>query len=200
MFAKSLRISIQSFIVLTILLGVAYPALTTAVIQTLFPGQAQGSLITGKDGKVLGSTLIGQNFSDPKYFWGRLSATSPQPYNAASSSGSNFGVNNQSLLDAVKARVDALHKADPGNTAPIPVDLVTASGSGLDPHISPAAANYQIARVAKARGLEYKEVQSLVTENTQGRQFGILGEPVVNVLSLNLVLDGNMKKDARSGK
>jgi K+-transporting ATPase ATPase C chain len=200
MYMQSIRISVLLFIFLTLLLGVVYPAAVTGIAQAVFPHQAEGSLITGKDGKVLGSELIGQNFSDPKYFWGRLSATSPQPYNAASSSGSNFGVNNPALHDAVKGRVDALQKADPDNKTPIPVDLVTASGSGLDPHISLAAANYQISRVAKARGLQYDAVKDLVTQHSQGRFLGILGEPVVNVLTLNLALDAATPNNAQQGK
>jgi K+-transporting ATPase ATPase C chain len=188
MFVQSVRISVLLFVFLTLLLGVVYPTVVTGIVQGIFPYQAQGSLIE-KDGKVLGSELIGQNFSDPKYFWSRLSATSPGAYNAASSSGSNFGVNNTGLHDAVKARAAALQKADPDNKAAIPVDLVTASGSGLDPHISPDAAIYQISRVAKARGLQYNDVKSLVDNNTQGRFLGLLGEPVVNVLKLNLALD-----------
>lgn len=189
MFVKSLRISFLMFIAMTVITGVAYPALTTGIIQALFPVKAEGSLITGKDGKTYGSELIGQNFSDPGYFWGRLSATGPMPYNAAASSGSNLGVNDQRLLDAVKARMEALQAADPDNKAPIPVDLVTASGSGLDPHISVAAANYQIRRVAKARGISYENVGVFVERHTENRLFGLLGETVVNVLMLNLDLD-----------
>jgi len=147
-----------------------------------------GSVIV-KDGKAVGSRLIGQPFDDPKYFWSRLSATSPQPYNGAASSGSNYGPLNDALMDAVRGRVDALKAADPTNTMPIPVDLVTASGSGLDPHISPAAARYQIGRVARARGLSEATVADLVGRHTTGRQWGVLGEPVVNVLELNLALD-----------
>lgn len=193
MFAKSLKTSILMFLALTVLTGAAYPALTTGIIQALFPGKAQGSLIAGKDGKLIGSSLIGQNFSKPEYFWGRLSATGPVPYNAASSTGSNLGVNDQRLLDAVKARVDALHAADPDNKDPIPVDLVTASGSGLDPHISLAAANYQVSRVAKARKMSEESVKALVARHTQDRTFGVLGEPVVNVLTLNIELDNGTK-------
>ncbi len=188
MYMQSLKISALLFIFLTLLLGIAYPAVVTVIAQGIFPHQAQGSLIE-RGGKVVGSKLIGQDFSAPKYFWGRLSATSPQPYNAAASGGSNFGVNNPALLEAAKARVVALQRADPGNKAAIPVDLVTASGSGLDPDISPAAAHYQIARVAKARGMRYDDVKSIVDRYTQGRFLGILGEPVVNVLELNLALD-----------
>jgi K+-transporting ATPase ATPase C chain len=186
-----LRTNFLLFLFLTGLLGFAYPGLSTLLVQAAFPKESQGSLIQ-KNGGVLGSELIGQNFTDPKYFWSRLSATSPQAYNAASSSGSNFNPANPALLDAVKARVDALKKADPGNKRPIPVDIVTASGSGLDPHISPAAAEYQAARVAKARGLTEEAVRALIKKHTQNRQFGILGEPRVNVLMLNLDLDGKL--------
>ena len=186
---RLLRPAIVSFLLLTILTGVLYPLAVTALAQVVFPAQANGSLIT-RDGQTVGSALIGQPFDDPRYFWGRLSATSPYPYNAAASSGSNLGPTNPALIAEVQARVDALHAADPGNTAPIPVDLVTSSGSGLDPNISVAAANYQVARVARARGLDASVVAALVTKSTTGRQFGILGEPRVNVLQLNLALDG----------
>jgi K+-transporting ATPase ATPase C chain len=189
MFMQSLRISALLWLVSTVLFGAIYPAAVTGIASVLFGNQAEGSLIKDKDGNVLGSQLIGQNFSDPKYFWSRLSATGPQAYNAASSSGSNYGVNNPALLDAVKARIDALQKADPNNKEPIPVDLVTASGSGLDPHISLAAAEYQIARVAKARNMTVASVRELVAANTQDRQLGVLGEPGINVLTLNLALD-----------
>ena len=168
--------------------GLVYPLLVTGVAKVAFPDQAAGSLIV-KDGKAVGSSLIGQNFSDPKYFWGRPSATSPMPYNAAGSGGSNQGPLNPALVDAVKGRVEALKAADPGNTAPVPVDLVTASASGLDPHISVAAAQYQAARVARVRGIAPDAMRSLIAEHTEGRLFGLLGEPRVNVLALNLALD-----------
>lgn len=185
---SQLRPAIVSFLVLTVITGLLYPLAVTAVAQVAFPAQANGSLIF-KDGKAVGSTLIGQPFDDPQYFWGRLSATAPFPYNAAASSGSNLGPTNKALTDEVQARIDALRDADPGNTAPIPVDLVTSSGSGLDPNISPAAAEYQVNRVAKARGMDIAKVRALVALFTEGRQFGILGEPRVNVLQLNLALD-----------
>jgi K+-transporting ATPase ATPase C chain len=189
---ETLRPAIASLALFTVLCGVVYPLFSTAMLQSLFSSQSQGSLIMGKDGKALGSELIGQNFSDPKYFWGRLSATSPYAYNAINSSGSNFGSNNPALTDAVKGRVEALKAADADNHKPIPVDLATASGSGVDPHISPAAAEYQLARVAKARGLDEAKLRQLVEKYTQGRQFGVLGEPTVNVFELNLALDGKM--------
>lgn len=185
---KELRPAVISFLVLTVVTGIAYPLAVTGIAQVLMPGQANGSLIV-KDGKAIGSKLIGQSFSDPKYFWSRPSATGPVPDNAAASSGSNLGPTNPALIDAVKGRIQALHDADPGNTAPVPVDLVTASGSGLDPHISPAAAAYQINRVARLRGMEAATIQQLVSKYTEQRQFGILGEPRVNVLELNLALD-----------
>lgn len=183
-----LRTSLVSLVLLTAVTGVAYPLVVTGIAQVAFPRQANGSLIV-KDGKVVGSELIGQQFSDPKHFWGRASATSPYPYNAASSSGSNQGPSNPALGDAVAARVKALRDADPGNTKPVPVDLVTASASGLDPHISIAAAEYQVSRVAKARGMDAAKVGELVVKHTEGRQWGFLGEPRVNVLELNLDLD-----------
>jgi potassium-transporting ATPase KdpC subunit len=177
------------FIALMVLTGVAYPLVVTGIAQAVFPHQAAGSLIE-QDGKVVGSELIGQQFDAPQYFWGRLSATSPMPYNPSASSGSNLGPTNPALIANVQGRLDALKAADATNKAPVPVDLVTASGSGLDPAITPEAAEFQIARVAKARNLQPDVVRNLVTEFTDGRQFGILGEPVVNVLKLNLALDG----------
>jgi potassium-transporting ATPase KdpC subunit len=176
---------------LTLLAGLLYPLAVTGLAQVLFPAQANGSLIRrAEDGRVVGSVLIGQPFSDPRYFWGRPSATSPFPYNAAASSGSNLGPSNPALIDAVQARVAALRAADPGNTEPVPVDLVTASGSGLDPNISVAAALYQASRVAHARGLDAAVVDQLVDKYTEAPQLGLLGEPRVNVLKLNLALDG----------
>jgi K+-transporting ATPase ATPase C chain len=188
-----LRASVVSLVVLTVVTGVIYPLVVTGIAQAVFPHQANGSLIV-KKGKVVGSTLIGQPFDDPRYFWGRPSATSPFGYNAAASSGSNLSPTNPALIKAVQDRVDALRAADPDNKAPVPVDLVTASGSGLDPHISPAAALFQVGRVARARKLEPAAVQRLVEQHTEGRQWGVLGEPRVNVLALNLALD-----DAPSG-
>ena len=173
---------------LTLLTGAAYPALVTGLAQLLMPQQANGSLIV-KDGKVVGSKLVGQQWEGAQYFWGRLSATSPVPYNGANSGGSNYGPLNPALKDAVQARVAALKAADPAQTQPIPVDLVTASGSGLDPHISPAAAQWQLSRVAKARNLQPAQVQALIEQYTEGRQWGFLGEARVNVLELNLALD-----------
>jgi potassium-transporting ATPase KdpC subunit len=188
MMLNLLNSAIGLFTLLTVLTGLIYPFAVTGIAQRVFPQQANGSLIL-EVGQASGSALIGQPFTNPKYFWGRLSATAPFPYNAAASSGSNLGPTNPALLDSVKARIKALQEADPGNPAPIPVDLVTASGSGLDPHISPAAAEYQINRVAKARKLDPKQVRELVSKYTEGRQFGILGEPRVNMLKLNLTLD-----------
>jgi K+-transporting ATPase ATPase C chain len=175
-------------LLMTLITGVAYPLVATGLAQLVFPQRANGSLIV-KDGKPIGSVLIGQSFTDPKYFWGRPSATTPQANNGVNSGGSNLGPTNPALTDAVKQRIAALRTADPGNTAPVPVDLVTASASGLDPEISPAAAQYQLERVAKARGLSTSQVQALVNEYTSGRQLGVLGEPRVNVLQLNLALD-----------
>ncbi len=187
-FLFSLRPLLVLFLALSLLTGVVYPFVVTGLARSLFPWQAGGSLIL-QGGTPVGSALIGQNFADPGHFWGRLSATTPMPYNATSSGGSNLGPLNPALLDAVKARVAALRAADPGNTAPVPVDLVTASASGLDPDISPAAADYQVARVARARGLDAGRVQALVAANTQGALWGVIGEPRVNVLRLNLALD-----------
>jgi K+-transporting ATPase ATPase C chain len=187
-----LRNALGLLLVLTAVTGIAYPLVVTGLAQVLFPHTANGSLIE-HDGKPLGSTLIGQPFSDPKYFWGRPSATAPFADNSAASSGSNLGPTNPALADAVKQRIDALHAADPGSVAVrVPVDLVTASGSGLDPHISPAAATYQIARVARARNITAEQIKRFVADATEGRQFGLLGEPRVNVLKLNLLLDGKL--------
>ncbi|WP_394790917.1 potassium-transporting ATPase subunit KdpC [Rhodoferax sp.] len=183
-----LRPTLVLFTALTLLTGVAYPLVVTGVGQAVFPKEAAGSLIL-RDGKPVGSELIGQNFSDAKHFWGRPSATGPQPYNGTASSGSNQGPLNPALVEAVKGRIQALRDADPGNTAAVPVDLVTASASGLDPHISPAAAAYQVGRVVKARGLPETVVQSLVAQQTEQPLAGFLGEPRVNVLRLNLALD-----------
>jgi K+-transporting ATPase ATPase C chain len=185
--------SLRALIVLTVVTGIAYPLLVTGIAQLAFPQQANGSLVRAGD-TVVGSSLVGQPFSDPKYFWSRPSATSPMPYNGGASSGSNQGPLNPAHKEAVEERIKALREAgaDPGK--PVPIDLVTASGSGLDPHISPAAAEYQVARVAKARGLPEVQVSQLVAQNTQGRQLGILGEPRVNVLLLNRALDGAQPK------
>ena len=188
MMLQSLRPAFVLFILLSVITGVLYPLVTTGIGQFLLPEQANGSL-TEQDGKVVGSRLIGQNFTEPQYFWSRPSATGPFPNNAAASSGSNLGPLNPALAEAVKNRVAALKAADPDNTLPIPVDLVTTSASGLDPHISPAAALYQVTRVAKARGLSAESVEKLVGENTENRQWGVLGEPRVNVLLLNVALD-----------
>lgn len=185
---KLLRQAIVMLLLMTVITGIAYPLLATGLAQVMFPGQANGSLIE-KNGKPVGSALIGQSFTDARYFWGRPSATSPNPNNSASSSGSNTGPSNPALIDTIKQRIDALHAVDPGNTAPVPVDLITASGSGLDPEISPAAAQYQVSRVAQARKLSVSQVQALVAEYTSGRTLGILGEPRVNVLKLNMALD-----------
>lgn len=183
-----LRPALVLLVGLTIITGVAYPLLVTGAAQAVFPRQANGSIVES-GGKPVGSSLLGQSFVEPRYFWSRPSATSPDPYNGTASGGSNQGPTNPALSDAAKKRIAALQAADPGNTAPVPVELVTASGSGLDPEISPAAARYQVARVARARGLDPAAVQALVEAHTEGRQFGVLGEPRVNVLALNLALD-----------
>jgi K+-transporting ATPase ATPase C chain len=185
---REFRPALMMLVILSLVTGIVYPLLVTGVAQLAFPQKANGSLIV-QDGKAVGSELIGQPFADPKHFWSRPSATSPYPYNASSSSGSNQGPLNPALTDAVAARIKALRDADPGNVAPVPTDLVTASGSGLDPHISPAAAEYQVARVARARGTTPDRVRALVADSTEGRQLGFLGEPRVNVLKLNLALD-----------
>src|ERR1700693_4784983 len=185
---SQLRPALLILVVLTLVTGVAYPLLVTGIAQAIFPSPAQGRLII-KDGEVVGAALIGQPFDAPKYFWSRPSATSPFADNAGSSSGSNLSPTNPDLVKTVQGRVDALRAADPGNTAPVPVDLVTASGSGLDPHISPAAALYQVPRVAKARNLDPEAVRAMVERHTEGRFLGFLGEPRVNVLALNLALD-----------
>lgn len=183
-----LRNGIVLLLLMTAVTGMAYPAVVGGISALIFPRQAAGSLIE-RDGKPVGSALIGQSFTAPRYFWGRPSATTPAAYNAAASTGSNQGPSNPALTDAAKQRLAALHAADPGNTSPIPVELVAASGSGLDPEISPAAAKYQVGRVARARGIDPAAVQALVEANTESRQFGVLGEPRVNVLRLNLALD-----------
>ena len=183
-----LRPTLVLFALLTVIVGLGYPGAVTGIAQAVFPAQANGSIVR-KDGKPVGSALIGQNFSDPKHFWSRPSATSPMAYNAANSGGSNLGPLNPALTDAVKGRIEALHAADPGNRASVPIDLVTASGSGLDPHISPEAARYQVARVAKARGLAPEQVLALVERHVERPWLPVLGDPVVNVLRLNLDLD-----------
>lgn len=191
--SRLIRNALSMLLAMTVITGLVYPLVATGVAQVLFPHQANGSLIE-RDGKPIGSELIGQSFTDPKYFWGRPSATTPQPYNGTGSNGSNLGPTNPTLRDAVQQRIDALHTVDPGNTAPVPSDLVTASGSGLDPEISPAAAQYQVARVARLRNLSIDQVQTLLSQATQGRQLGLLGEARVNVLQLNLALDGLQKR------
>ena len=185
---SQLRPAVSVFALLTVVTGLAYPYAMNGLAQATFPAEAAGSLIV-RDGKLVGSSLVGQNFTDPGHFWGRPSATGPQPYNGAASGGSNQGPLNPALADAVKARIEALRVADPDNTAPVPVDLVTASGSGLDPHLSPAAAEYQVARVARARGLDPEDVRALVAQHRSEPQFGLFGDARVNVLTLNLALD-----------
>ena len=191
MFKGQIKQAILIFIVLSIITGIIYPLFITGIAQLFFRNQANGSLIY-QNGKAVGSTLIGQAFNDPKYFWGRISATSPVSFNAASSSGSNLGPTNPALVEAVKARIKALKSADPNNNL-IPVDLVTSSASGLDPHISLAAAYYQAVRIARLRGLPEDTIKVLIARHTSGRLFGIIGEPVVNVLELNLALDAYKK-------
>ena len=188
MIRQQLRPAIVLFVVLSLITGILYPLFITGIARAFFKNQARGSLVY-KDGKLVGSSLIGQQFDDPRYFWGRLSATSPGAFNASSSSGSNLGPLNPALLESAKARIKALKGADPENQRPIPVDLVTSSASGLDPHISPAAAYYQVARIARLRGLTKSAVETLVRQKTSSRLFGVIGEPVVNVLELNLALD-----------
>jgi K+-transporting ATPase ATPase C chain len=190
-----IRPALALLLVFTVITGVVYPLAITGVAYFVFPRQAHGSLIV-RDGVVVGSSWIGQPFSEPRYFWGRLSATSP-PYNASASSGSNLGPLNPALLDAARARIEALRAADPEETGPVPVDLVTASGSGLDPHISPAAAEYQAARVARARGFSLDQVHRLIASHTSDRFLSLIGEPVVNVLELNLALDAGSARAAR---
>src|SRR4051794_32885713 len=187
-----IRPAIVLFALLSALTGLIYPMAVTGAAKAVFPKEAAGSLIV-LDGTTVGSKLIGQNFSDPKHFWGRPSATAPQPYNASASGGANQGPLNPALTDAIKARVEALRAADPGNTAPVPVDLVTASASGLDPDISPAAAHYQAARVARVRGVPVEQVNALIEKNTQGALWGLLGKSRVNVLALNLALDASVR-------
>ena len=190
---KELKITLVIFVLLTLITGVAYPGVVWIVAQLAMPDQATGSVIE-RDGQAVGSRLLGQAFTSPRYFWGRPSATGPFPDNGAVSSGSNQAATNPSLHSAVKDRIAALRAADPGNNAPIPVDLVTASGSGLDPQISPAAAEFQVSRVARERGLDAAVVRKLVTDASEGRTFGLLGEPRVNVLELNLALDAQAKQ------
>jgi potassium-transporting ATPase KdpC subunit len=187
------RPAIMMLLLLTLLTGVVYPLVVTGIAAVVFPRQSNGSLIL-RDGHPVGSSLIGQSFDQPKYFWGRLSATSPTPYDASASTGSNFGPLNPALFDAARARIAALRAADPSAPATVPVDLVTASGSGLDPHISIAAAEYQVSRVARARSMRAEDVERVVREQTVGRSFGILGEPTVNVLELNLALDASARR------
>jgi K+-transporting ATPase ATPase C chain len=186
--AGVLRPLVMIFTLLSVITGIAYPLVVTVAGKWLFADQASGSLVK-RNGEIVGSALIGQSFQDPRYFWGRISATTPMPYNAAASGGSNLGPTNPALLDAAQARVEQLKAADPGNALPVPVDLVTASGSGLDPDITPAAAFYQLNRVARARGMDPGALRRLVQQQIRGPQWGIFGEPRVNVLMLNLSLD-----------
>jgi K+-transporting ATPase ATPase C chain len=188
MFQKQLKSAFLAFVLLTAITGIIYPTVITAIAQIFFRPQANGCILF-ENGKAIGSSLIGQSFEDPKYFWGRLSATSPAAYNASASSGSNLGPLNEALRRSVEARIRLLRDADPENKSPVPVDLVTASASGLDPHISVAATLYQVPRIARLRGIPPDKVAEIVRQNTQGRFLGIIGEPVVNVLQLNVVLD-----------
>ncbi len=188
MTARIVRPAVSLLLVMTALTGIVYPLVITGIARVVFPDQAAGSLVI-RDGKPIGSALIGQNFSDPKYFWGRPSATAPMPYNASASSGSNLGPLNPALINNVKANASALRDADPGNSQPIPVDLVTASASGLDPDISVAGAHYQAARVARARHLTTDQVEAVIGVHARGRLLGFIGEPRINVLELNLALD-----------
>ena len=190
MLMQSLKTTLLMFAALTVIAGVIYPAVVTGLAKIAFDDKANGSLIIDNNGRVRGSTLIGQSFADPRYFWGRLSATSPVPYNASASGGSNLGAAAPNLETAIKARLDILHAAQPDSTAPVPADLVTASGSGLDPHISFEAADYQASRIAQLRGIEIEQVRALIQKHTDPRQLGLLGEQRVNVLELNLALDG----------
>jgi K+-transporting ATPase ATPase C chain len=196
---KMVRNAFMSLLLFTILTGFVYPLAVTGIAQAIFPFEANGSIIK-KNGRPVGSALIGQQFDDPKYFWGRPSATTPYPYNGASSGGSNTGPGNPDLLKSVGSRVRALKAADPKNETAIPVDLVTASGSGLDPDISPAAAEYQAGRVAEARGLDISAVRALIAGHTQGRWLGLLGEPVVNVLELNLAVDAYQQREVEKSR
>ncbi|WP_250627914.1 potassium-transporting ATPase subunit KdpC [Pinirhizobacter soli] len=190
--SRLIRNALVMLLLMTVITGIAYPLVVTGLAQVLFPSQADGSLIV-KNGRPIGSALIGQSFTSPKYFWGRLSATAPAPYTATASSPSNLGPTNPALAKAASDRIAALRAADPGNTAQVPVDLVTASGSGLDAEISPAAAEYQAGRVARARGLPRDRVDELIAGATRGRQWGLFGEPGVNVLALNMALDSAVK-------
>ena len=192
LFTQTLRPALALFVLLSVVTGLVYPFAVTGVAQLLFPRQANGSLVM-RDGQPVGSALIGQSFTDPGHFWGRPSATGPQPYNAAASTGSNLGPLNPALTDAVTARIAALRAADPGNTRPVPVDLVTASGSGLDPEISLAAAHYQAPRGARARGLPLAQIEALIERHAQRPWLGVLGEPSVNVLALNLAIDAGAR-------
>ncbi len=196
---EHLRPALLIFLSLTFITGIAYPLLITGIAQAAFPREANGSLVVA-DGKVVGSSLIGQSFDEPGYFWGRVSATSLWPYNASSSSGSNLGPSNPRLIDAVKRRLNALHAADPNNPRPVPVDLVTSSASGLDPHISPAAALYQIPRIARARNMNVAQLERLVAGATQTPLWGVLGESRVNVLLINLSLDQAASDDSNTSR